>query len=323
MFALAFPGVQGLDLVGPVEVFHAASRIAGGGAYEIEVVGCGRVCTSSVFELRTEPLAAAAGAIDTLIIPGGTGVGAAEQDAELIAWIRDAALRSRRVASVCTGAFLAAKAGLLEGRSATTHWASCGRLASRYPGVTVEPDRIFVRDGNVWSSAGVTAGMDLALALVEEDLGRRVALETARWLVLFSKRPGGQAQFSSALELQRAEILPLRDVQDWIAHNLGAELTVERLAERAGMSVRGFARAFKREVGLTPASYVEAVRVEHARGALESTSVKVEAIAHSSGFGTPETMRRAFARRLGVSPGEYRQRFAALDTSKPTQEAMK
>jgi transcriptional regulator GlxA family with amidase domain len=178
--------------------------------------------------------------------------------------------------------------------------------------VRVEPDRIFVRDGNVWTSAGVSAGMDLALALVEDDLGHAVAVEVARWLVLFSKRPGGQAQFSRALELQRSEIRPLRDVQEWIEHNLDRELPVELLAQRAGMSLRGFARAFRREVGITPASYVEAVRVERARAALESTEAKVETIARSTGFGTPETMRRAFARRLGVSPAEYRERFAAL-----------
>lgn len=311
---VGFAGVQALDLLGPIEVLHTASRIAGEvSGYEIEVVAPGPIQTSSGIGLESKPLSSARGPIDTLLVAGGTGVVAAAQDSILIEWIAGAAERSRRVTSVCTGAFLLARTGLLEGRSATTHWASCELLAESYPGVRVEPDRIFVRDGELWTSAGVSAGMDLALALVEEDLGHAIAVETARWLVLFAKRPGGQAQFSSALDLQRSERRPLRAVQDWIASNLEADLSVERLAERAGMSVRGFSRAFSRELGITPASYVEAVRIEHARGALESSQAKVETIACRSGFGTPETMRRAFGRRLGVSPAEYRDRFAALN----------
>ena len=312
--ALAFDRVQALDLVGPLEVFTTATRIAQEGAYEIEVVSPAPVRTTSGLEIASASLESAAGPIDTLIVAGGSGVSAASEFPGLLDWIRDAASRSRRVASVCTGALLLARAGLLDGRSATTHWASCDRLAAAHPSVDVEPDRIFVRDGDVWTSAGVTAGMDLSLALVEDDLGHRVAVEVARWLVLFSKRPGGQAQFSRSLELQRSEVRPLRDVQEWIEHNLDRELPVELLAEKAGMSLRGFARAFRREVGVTPAAYVEAARIERARLALESTGAKVETIARSSGFGTPETMRRAFARRLGVSPAEYRERFAALET---------
>jgi len=257
------------------------------------------------------------GPIDTLLVAGGAGVASAERDEALRAWLRAAAGRSRRVASVCTGAFLLARAGLLDGRAATTHWSACDALARRHPTVRVEADRIFVRDGDVWTSAGVSAGMDLALAMVEEDLGAGVALDTARWLVLFAKRPGGQSQFSRSLAMQRAEQEPLREVQDWIFENVERALTVESLAEQAGMSVRTFARAFAREVGMTPASYVEAVRIERARLALESTAAGVEDIARSCGFGTPETMRRAFARRLQVNPTEYRRRFGAAE---PDQE---
>jgi transcriptional regulator GlxA family with amidase domain len=325
--ALAFDRVQALDLVGPLEVFSTATRIlrARGGdqaardhpGYELTVVSPGPVQTTSGLEIGSLPLVSADRQIDTLVVAGGSGVRAAADDETLIGWLQEAAGRSRRVASVCTGALLLARAGLLDGRSATTHWASCDLLAERHPAVEVEPDRIFVRDGDVWTSAGVSAGMDLALALVEDDHGHALSVEVARWLVLFAKRPGGQAQFSAALEMQRSELRPLRDVQEWIEHNLERELPVEVLAERAGMSLRGFARAFRREVGLTPAAYVEAVRVERARLALESTTAKVATIARSSGFGTPETMRRAFARRIGVSPAEYRDRFAALSPQQP------
>jgi transcriptional regulator GlxA family with amidase domain len=212
---------------------------------------------------------------------------------------------------VCTGAFLLAAAGLLDGRRATTHWAWCGALANRYPAVQVEPDPIFVRDGDVITSAGVTAGMDLALSLVEENIGRDVALEAARWLVLFLKRPGGQAQFSSQLASQLADREPLRELQAWVADNLDGDLSVPALARRACMSERNFARAFRRETGMTPAAYVEVVRVERARIALESGDSPVELVARQVGFGTVETMRRAFRRRLGVPPADYRSRFRA------------
>jgi transcriptional regulator GlxA family with amidase domain len=200
---------------------------------------------------------------------------------------------------------------LLEGRRATTHWASCETLAERYPAVAVERDPIFVRDGNIYTSAGVTAGMDLALALVEEDLGRRTALEVARWLVLFVKRPGGQSQFSSQLAAQAADREPLRELQEWIAGHLDADLSVPALARRAHMSERNFARAFRRELGMTPGAYVEVARVEAARIALETTAAPVEAVARDAGFGTVETMRRAFHRRLGVGPAAYRARFTS------------
>ena len=310
----AFDRFQALDLVGPAEVFSMASRLAGGGAYTIEVVAKEReITTSSGLRLRPDRSPAACrGPIDTLVVVGGEGVPAALEERDLLRWIARTARRSRRVASVCNGAFLLARAGLLDGRRATTHWASCATLAELHPEIDVEQDAIFVRDGDVYTSAGVTAGMDLSLALVEEDLGRRAALEVARWLVLFLKRPGGQSQFSAQLSAQIAERRPLRELQAWIADNLDADLSVPALAERACMSPRNFARAFRREVGATPAAYVEAVRVEAARMALDETQEPVDAIARRCGFGAVETMRRAFHRRLGVGPSGYRERFRAL-----------
>ncbi|MFL5907267.1 MAG: GlxA family transcriptional regulator, partial [Solirubrobacterales bacterium] len=237
---LAFPGVQPLDVIGPAEVFAGADLLAGRGAYTVEVVakdpgpvavrsgGYGLVPKSTTARCR--------GPIDTLVVAGGTGVSAAERDAGLIRWIRSASRRSRRVTSVCSGAFLLARAGLLEGRTVTTHWASTAELARRHPELRVDPNPIFVRDGNVWTSAGVTSGMDLSLALVEEDLGRDIAVEIARWLVLFLQRPGGQAQFSTHLSAQLAERRPLRELQAWMADNLDADLRVEALAQRAAMS---------------------------------------------------------------------------------------
>jgi transcriptional regulator GlxA family with amidase domain len=310
---LAFPGVQPLDVVGPAEVFSSAGAIAGGDAYEIEVVAQDRkpimTQTSGYGLAPLKTTAQCRGPIDTLIVAGGGGVQQAVEDEALIRWIRSAARRSRRVTSVCSGTFLLARAGLLEGRRVTTHWSACGELARLHPELTVEPNPIFVHDGDVWTSAGVTAGMDLALALVEEDLGREVAVEVARWLVLFLQRPGGQSQFSAHLSAQLAERRPLRELQGWIADNLGGDLRVEALAERAHMSARNFARAFRRETGLTPAAYVEELRVERARQCLEDGSDSIDQISERCGFGTPETMRRAFARRVGVPPAEYRARF--------------
>lgn len=307
---VAFPGVQTLDVTGPAEVLRAATKIHPPG-YEVTLVAPeeGPLRTSTVTLAPDLPISACRFPIDTLIVAGGTGTRRAEEDEHLIEWLRAAAGRARRVTSVCTGAFLLARAGLLDGRRATTHWASCADLAARYPKVTVEPDPIFVRDGDVATSAGVTAGMDLALALVDEDLGREVALEAARWLVLFLKRPGGQAQFSAQLAAQTAERAPLRDLQAWIPDHLDQDLSVPALARRSAMSERNFARAFRRETGMTPAAYVEGARVESARIALESGDLPLESIARQAGFGTVETLRRAFRRRVGVSPVDYRTRF--------------
>jgi transcriptional regulator GlxA family with amidase domain len=308
---LAFDGVQTLDVTGPFEVFGAAARLSPR-AYSVEVVApaADPIRTGSGLAIVPERAASAVrGPIDTLVIAGGDGVLAAAADEALVRWVTRAAGRSRRVASVCTGAFMLARAGLLDGRRAATHWASAGELARRHPEVRIDPDAIFVRDGDVWTSAGVTAGMDLALALVEADLGRRVALEVARWLVVFVRRPGGQSQFSSHLRAQVAEREPLRELQEWTGAHLDADLSVPALAARACMSERNFARAFAREVGMTPAAYVEGLRVDDARVRLEATGQKLEAVARECGFGTVETMRRAFHRRLGVGPADYRDRF--------------
>jgi transcriptional regulator GlxA family with amidase domain len=308
---VAYPGVQALDVIGPAEVLRAATLLHPPG-YEVSVAAATEepIPSSTVALIPDGALGAcSSGPIDTLIVAGGSGARDAERDEALIAWVQEAAGRSRRVASVCTGAFVLARAGLLDGRRATTHWASCADLERRYPDTTVEPDPIFVRDGNVFTSAGVTAGMDLALALVEDDFGREVALEAARWLVVFLKRPGGQAQFSAQLAAQTADRAPLRELQAWIPDHLDEDLSVAALARRASMSDRNFARAFRRETGMTPGAYVEAARVERARIALESGDLPVEDVARQAGFGTVETMRRAFRRRVGVSPIDYRARF--------------
>jgi transcriptional regulator GlxA family with amidase domain len=307
---VVFPGVQTLDATGPAEVFRAAGLLRPPG-YEITVAAeelCPLV-TSTVSFVPDARLDDVGGPIDTLIVAGGQGTRDAVDDSRLVDWIAAAAPRARRVASVCTGAFLLARAGLLDGRRVTTHWAYCAELARHYPAITVDPEPIFVRDGNVATSAGVTAGMDLALALVEEDLGREVALEAARHLVVFLQRPGGQAQFSAQLAAQVADRAPLRDLQAWIPDHLDEDLTVPALARRACMSDRNFARAFRRETGMTPGAYGEGARVERARIALETGDLQVETIARQAGFGTVETMRRAFRRRVGVSPMDYRTRF--------------
>ena len=311
---VALPEVQPLDVTGPAEVLASAASVAGGddAAYTIEVVAPGGapIPTDSGYAIApTGALEAVHGPIDTLLVAGGAG--ARNASPETVARVRRLAARADRVASVCTGAYVLAAAGLLDGRRATTHWSWCDDLQRRHPAVTVERDPIFVVDGPVRTSAGVTAGMDLALALVEEDLGPRVALEVARWLVVFVKRPGGQAQFSVQLAGQSAERSPLRELQAWIADHIDADLSVPALAARACMSDRHFARAFKAETGMTPAVYVESLRVERARLALESGAAQIDAVAARCGFGTVETLRRAFARRLGVSPAAYRNRFAA------------
>jgi len=305
---VAFPDVQALDVAGPAEVFAQA------GGYDVQVAAPARepLATGSGYAIVPDlALHEVRGPIDTLVVAGGAGTRAAHADDGLTAWLAATAPRARRIASVCTGAFLLARAGLLDGRRVTTHWAWCDALAAAYPSVTVDADPIFVADGRVWTSAGVTAGMDLALALVEDDLGPERALDVARQLVLFVRRPGGQSQFSAGLRAQGATRAPLRELQAWISDHLGADLAVSALAERAHMSERHFARAFKDETGVTPAAYVEQVRVERARLLLESTPAPVAAVAAQCGFGTVETLRRAFARRVGVSPVAYRERFAA------------
>lgn len=314
---VVFGGVNALDAVGPAEVFSQAER-KWPSSYTIELVGRQGDSSSGLVLGPLVPPEACKGAIDTLMVAGGVGVQDACQDADLVKWLRAAAGRSRRVASVCTGTFLLARAGLLDGRRVTTHWDFCAQLALRYPAIAVDPDPIFIRDGNVSTSAGVTAGMDLALALVEEDLGAQAAMEVARALVFFARRPGGQAQFSVQLSAQAARPGPLRELQDWIVENLDADLSVAGMADQAHMSPRTLARTFTREIGTTPAAYVESIRVEQARTRLEAGHA-LASVVRSCGFGTAETMRSAFHRRLGVSPTDYRARFdTSSGTTQPT-----
>jgi transcriptional regulator GlxA family with amidase domain len=321
---VVFEGLQILDLTGPLEVFSAVNRRApqrvprARPPYVTEVVSSdGRPVRASCGLEIAADRAAGAGRepIDTLVVVGGPGTVDALGDPHLIEWIGRAARRSRRVTSVCTGAFLLAEAGLLDGRRATTHWSQCGRLAARYPSVTVETDPIFVRDENVWTSAGVTAGIDLALRLVEEDHDPAVARDIARWLVMFVQRPGGQAQFSTQLAAQKPQRSALGELESWIPDHLGEDLSVSALAQRTGMSTRNFARAFRGEVGITPAAYVEAVRVEAARRLLETTARGLPDVAGACGFGTVETMHRSFRRTVQITPGQYRHHFTHSATA--------
>lgn len=312
-----FPSVQVLDVTGPLQVFASANEIVAAGRwrappYRIGVVapGGGSVTSSAGLALAAEALPAVGPAPDTLIVAGGPGVGDAAANPALVHWLRTRAALAGRVASVCTGAFLLAAAGVLEGRRATTHWSFCAELARRFPGVRVEADPIFVRDGAVWTSAGVTAGIDLALALVEEDLGREVALAVARYLVVFLKRPGGQAQFSAALSLQAADdrFAPLHG---WIEAHLAEDMPLPVLAREAGMSERSFSRRYAEATGTTPARAVERLRVEAARRLLAESGLPIKRIASRCGFGSEETMRRSFLRLLAATPQDYRARFSA------------
>jgi transcriptional regulator GlxA family with amidase domain len=315
---VAYPGAQILDVTGPLEVFARTARWLQAErhhpepAYAVEVVAPSRglVRASSGLRLLADrALADVRGSIDTLIVAGGIGVPAVVENSRVIDWLRRTAPRARRVASVCTGAFLLAEAGLLDGRRATTHWSACRLLAQRYPKIAVDPDPIFVRDGRVYTSAGVTAGMDLALAMVEADHGVDVALAVARALVMFLKRPGGQSQFSVALMSQTENHAPLRDLQRFILDHPGGDLSVPALARRVAMSPRHFSRVFGRNVGMTPARFVEQVRIETARRRLEESPAGVDVIAETCGFPSAEIMRRAFVRTVRVSPTQYRQRF--------------
>jgi transcriptional regulator GlxA family with amidase domain len=313
---LAFPAVQLLDVTGPLQVFASTNDIvaeAGGvRPYAVRVVAPGgaSVTASAGLSLATEVLPPIEAPIDTLVVAGGQGVEAAAADPALVDWVRCRAGQARRTASVCTGAYLLAATGLLDGRRAATHWSFCADLARRYPAILVESDPIFVQDGSIWTSAGVTSGIDLTLALVEQDLGRTVALAVARYLVVFLKRPGGQAQFSAALSLQAAEDR-FGALHEWIAEHLAGDLSLTALAAQAGMSERSFSRHYAEASGLTPARAVERLRVEAARRLLSETRQPVKRIAQSCGFGSEETMRRSFLRLLAASPQDYRARFSA------------
>ncbi len=312
-----YPGVQSLDVTGPLEVFTGAGLLISASArpergYRVRTLSCDGAPLQTSSGLTITPDASLIDApadIDTLIVPGGSGSREAACDGPLLDWISRTAAGTRRTAGVCTGAFLLAGAGLLSGRRATTHWASAEELARLHPDVEVDPEPIFLRDGPIWTSAGVTAGMDLALALVEEDLDREAALQIARHLVLFLRRPGNQSQFSASLAAQQPGREPLRELQRFLVEHVAAEHSVEAMATRAHMSPRHFARAFRAETGITPARYVERVRLEAARRRLEDTADPIATVAAECGFGTAETMRRVFLRALEVGPAEYRRRF--------------
>ena len=312
---LAFPEVQLLDVTGPLQVFATANEIVAAAGreapYAVHVVAPGGqdVTSSAGLGIAAGPLPQVGAPLDTLIAAGGPGVEAAAADMALLDWVRGRAGQARRVASVCTGALLLAASGVLDGRRAATHWSFCAELARRFPAVRVEPDPIFVRDGPVWTSAGVTAGIDLALALVEEDLGRAVALDVARYLVVFLKRPGGQAQFSAALSLQAADDR-FGPLHGWIGAHLAEDLSLPVLASRAGMSERSFSRRYLEATGLTPGRAVEQLRVEAARQMLSETRLPVKRVAQRCGFGSEETMRRSFLRLLAATPQDYRGRFS-------------
>jgi transcriptional regulator GlxA family with amidase domain len=303
---LIFPDFQLLDAAGPISVFEIAARVAGN-APSIKVVAAtpGPVRSSSGAEMLARgfrPL----GAISTLIVAGGEGTRSPAICAKTLSFVKALAKRGVRVASVCSGAYILAEAGLLDGRRATTHWGRTKHFLSAYPKVKLECDQIFVRDGNIWSSAGITAGIDLALAMVTEDYGEEIAQQTARQLVLYQRRSGGQSQFSSLLEL-KAPSGRFGPLLTWAREHLDAPLTVEDLAEQAGMSSRHFARAFIAETGTTPSKAVERLRIEVARQRVQSSSEAIERVAQSTGFRDPERMRRAFIRAFGQPPQSLRR----------------
>lgn len=311
---VAFDGVQPLDVVGPHEVFagaDSAARHHGRSGYRLTVASAdtAEIRTESGLRLVTDPLPDPAAAIDTLVLPGGDGVHRARRDPVLMAWLAAVAPRVRRLATVCSGTFLGAQTGLLDGCTVTTHWARAARLAAEFPTLTVDADPIYCRDGNVWTSAGVTAGIDLALALVEDDLGAEIAQHVARWLVMFRHRPGGQSQYATSVWVQRADRRAVRAAQELIEADPAADHRVPTLAANVSMSARHFTRTFADEVGEPPGKYVERVRVEAARTALETSDATLDQVATACGFGTAETLRRSFHRRLGVTPDQYRQRF--------------
>lgn len=318
---VAFDGVEVLDLTGPMEVFALANLglqqtgTVSENAYPTRVfakapglvtASCGlKIHADTAYGDLTDD-------IDTLLIPGSPDVSAVLADPDLQAWVRGMAGRVRRLVSVCTGAFLLAKTGLLDGLRATTHWAYCDRLAADYPSISVEPDRIFLREGHIATSGGITSGIDLALSLVEEDWGREMALLGARYMVVFLRRPGGQSQFSGYLVSEATTHPDLRALQMWIVEHPAEDLRNEVLAERMAMSPRNFARVFRMETGMTPAKFVEKARVDAARHFLGISDHLIETVARISGFGDAERMRRAFIRHLGVSPQDYRARFGPL-----------
>lgn len=315
---LAFDGAEVIDIAGPLDILCAAPCVHEYGfdmarRHESLIVSefGGPVTTQpSGITILTEPLQALGRRqVDTLILPGAYRMEHVIHRSDLISWIQKTAARARRVVSICTGAFLLGEAGLLQGKRVTTHWLRVEEFAQRYPQAQVEPDSIFVADGNIYTSAGITSGMDLALHLVEQDWGREVALNIARNWLLYVKRPGGQSQFSALLPEKAGERRSIAELQSWIMSNLNADLSVTALASRLSMSPRHFSRVFQTETGITPAKFVETVRVEAARRWLEESSYSIETIADECGMGDTERLRRSFIRRLGVNPRDYRRRF--------------
>ena len=305
---LVYDGAQPIDIAGPLQAFATANEEAGGETYRVKVAAVGRRAldlTGGLRVLVTPPPSRA----DTLVVPGGPGVHAAKAARFQINAVRKLARHARRVCSVCTGAFLLAEAGLLDNRQAVTHWRACARLAAEYPNIRVLNDPIWVRDDHIWTSAGVTAGIDLTLALIEEDLGAAVALRVARRLVVYMRRPGGQAQHSAPLTLQAADSFGL--LMEWMLANLHKPIKVEQLAERSGMAPRSFHRHFLARTQLTPAKAIERLRLDQARTLIETTNLRLITIAARVGFGSEERLRRSFQRALGVAPNEYRERFQA------------
>jgi len=314
---VAYEGLQPIDAVGPHEVFCGASRLArASGApptYRVTLASLrgGTVHTESGLELGTTVLPDPDEPVDTMVIVGGSGADAAATDDDLLAWVRRAAPQCRRVATVCSGAFIGAAAGLYAGRRVTTHWARARQLAEAHADLEVDADPIYIRDGKFWSSAGVTAGIDLALAMVQDDVGTHTAQTVARWLVMFLHRPGGQTQFASPVWVPRAERSTVRAVQDLVEAAPGGDHRLPAMAAAAAMSVRHFTRVFTAEVGEPPSRFVERTRVEAARRELETTSDTLDVIARRCGLGSAETLRRVVQRHVGVAPDGYRRRFSA------------
>lgn len=313
-----YPDVNLIDVTAPLEVFASCCRILqhehgiARPPYIVEVIGAerGPLRSSAGIEVVAQrSFREASRDIDTLLVAGGEGIGRMARDGEVVAWIRRMHGRVRRLGAICTGASLLAEAGLLDGRRATTHWRWAASLRQRYPAIEVDDDAIFIKDRGIYTSAGITAGIDLALALLEEDLGRGLALATARTLVVFLKRPGGQSQYSAELRAQGADEPAIARVQEWVLRNLRADLSVDTLAAQAAMTPRTFARHFARSARMTPAKFVEEARIDAARRRLEDSDRPIELVAAECGFGNAEHLRRSFQRRLGVSPLAYRARF--------------
>jgi transcriptional regulator GlxA family with amidase domain len=317
---LAYEGVELLDVVGPLETFSETST---GGRYQVAVAAerPGLVRASSGLGIEATLGLDGLATADTLLVAGGSGLEAALQQPVLVDALREVGPRVKRLGGVCIGAFLLAEAGLLDGRRAVTHWAFCGRLAARYPMVKVEREPIFIADGNIWTSAGVTAGIDMALAMIERDCGPTLTLKVAQGMVMFRRRPGGQSQFSVELAAEATDHRSLRRLQEWIIDHPEADLSVEALAERAAMSPRNFSRAFSAKTGSTPGRFVERARLQRARLLLETTTQTVEAIAAACGFGSADVMARAMQRVLGVGPSDYRKRFGAIWSGPGLEEA--